>query len=270
MIKFDIFNFIDDKIEAFLDYFDPIYKIVPAPSFGFAAVFTSSIAIFISFILYVSVDPTFSFFTHWISHLGAGPNGSSNVFNVGISMSSILLFFFYMYIIKDFRKRGANKILGYLFFLSNNGTCFGLLLVALFPYEIITLHAFAAFTFFISGLISSILYVLLILSTKGSNKIQALFALITTGFFCSHLIISIVIGLSNALDIRIAKFTEWLTLFAMLALIIESGFYHIRKKRLLYKKFVDIFVDINKFNKKNLIKLKVFVKTLNQKKSIFL
>ncbi|MFX1276897.1 MAG: DUF998 domain-containing protein [Promethearchaeota archaeon] len=263
-------GFFDNIIETFLERMEPIYKVVPATSFGFAAVINSLTALLISFILYISVDPSFSLFTHWISHLGAGPNGSNIIFNAGICITSVLLFLFYMYFIKDFRKRGAKKILTDLFFLSTIGTCLGLFLVALFPYEIVILHSIAAFTFFISGLLSSILYAVLILITKGSKKVQALFALITTGFLCFHLIISIVPAFSIDLDSRIAVFSEWLSLFAMLALIIEVGFYHIPEQKLFYKRMVAIIIDKNNYNLENVKKLKKHFKALYENKYLLI
>ncbi len=262
MEKCNKFQIFDEKLDIFLDHIDPLYHAVPAPSFGFAAVIISVIAMFISFFLYVSVEPSFTIFTHWISHLGAGPNGSSIVFNIGISITSVLLFLFYMYYIKEFRKRGGNKVIINLFFLSNICTCSALFLVAFLPYNIGILHAVAAFTFFISGLISSILYAILILITKGTSKIQALFSFITTFFFCFHLITGVIIPFSTGFDFGMAKLTEWLTLFAMLGLIIEVGIYHIIEKRLFYKKIADRVIDTNRMNPRNIIKLRKYIKAL--------
>lgn len=266
MSEHDKFNVVDEKIDTFLDHMTTIYQVVPATSFGFAAVIISSSAILISLLLYLTVDPTFSIFTHWISNLGAGPNGSNVVFNIGIAITSILLFLFYIYFIKDFRKKNGNKIIIDLFFVSTCINCIGLFFVAIFPYSIPLLHGIAAFSFFISGFISSILYAILILLTKGNNKILAIFSFIATGFCGFHLINSVVIAQYIGIEEGIAQFTEWLTLFAMLALVIEIGFYQITEKKLFYRKLNDRIIDMNKFNPRNIIKLRKFIKSLYQEK----
>lgn len=266
MSEHDKFNVIDEKIDHFLGHMDIVYQVVPATSFGFAAVIISSSAILISLLLYLTVDPTFSIFTHWISNLGSGPNGSNIVFNVGIAITSMLLFLFYMYFIKDFRKKKGKKILVDLFFVSTCINCFGLFFVAIFPYTIPFLHGIAAFAFFIGGFISSILYAILILLTKGSNKILAVFSFIATGFCGFHLINSVIIAQYIGIEEGVAQFTEWLTLFAMLALVIEIGFYQITEKKIFYKKLNNRIIDMNYFNPRNIIKLRKFIKSLYQKK----
>ncbi|MFX1276898.1 MAG: hypothetical protein ACFFBP_21020 [Promethearchaeota archaeon] len=271
MSDYEIFDVFDEKIDDFLNHIDPIFQVVPGNSFGFFGATVASLAVIISFILYISVDPTFTIFTHWISHLGAGPNGSNIVFNIGISITSFLLFLFYMYFIKEFRKKGANKYLLDVFFISSIGTTLGLLFVAFFPYDIVYLHSTAAFIFFFSGLISCSLYAIIILTTKGTHKIQAIFAFIVSGFFFFHLISSIMIAFSSELYIGIAVFSEWLTLFAMIVLIIETGFYHITEKKLFYKQLANHVIDNNhKLNNSNIMKLRKFIKSLHHKKHILI
>ncbi|MFX1395479.1 MAG: DUF998 domain-containing protein [Promethearchaeota archaeon] len=263
-----ILSNIDERIDDFLDYFNPIYRRISGNYLGLIGVFIASISITIAFFLYMTVDPSFSPFTHWISQLGIGPNGANLVFNIGISISSVLIFFFYIYHIRETRKRLSNKFIINLLLGSVIVTCVGLIFVAIFPYNIPFLHGLAANVFFFGGMLSCLLYSIMVLMTPKISKIQALIGFFTVAIFLFHIINSLVSSFFSKLeasefDAELTKFSEWLALFAILFLILENIVYSFSDNYRLRKQAQEFLIDCNyHMSIDNIYKLRKFVQLL--------
>ncbi|MBN1800877.1 MAG: DUF998 domain-containing protein [Candidatus Lokiarchaeota archaeon] len=264
----EFFLNIDEKIDDFLDHVSPIYRVVPGYLLGIIGVFVASISILAAFLLYMTVDPSFTPFTHWISHLGIGPNGSNIVFNIGISVSSVFLFLFYLHHIKEFRKLGANKTITDCLLVSVIATCAGLIFIAIFPYNITLLHGIAANVFFLGGLNSCLLYSVLIIITPKVSKLHAIVGFVSAALFIFHILNSVITSFTIKLqtkefDAELTKFSEWLALFAILLLIVENIVSNFVKNYSFHKRAKEFLIDSNHhFSNENIYKLRKFVKIL--------
>jgi len=123
-------------------------------------------------ILYILADPTFSFLTHWVSHLGTGPNGSNIVFNGGMVYSGIISWIYSLYLARYLHKKGALKFLIIISLGCGIILGIGLLLIGIFPLELIFgIHNVAAGLFFYGGMFSCILYGITAYLTPSISKL---------------------------------------------------------------------------------------------------
>ena len=203
---------IDDKVEETLDH---MYEVIPGKYFGILGLIFYLFSTFTAVFLYLLADPSYSMFTHWISHLGDGPNGSQYVFNFGWITSSFILFFFYVHEIRILREKGVKE--RYLDLLSLSSLLFasGLLLIGVFPLHLTTLHTIVAVIYFAGGFGFTILYGLIAVSHSEISN-----SLAFTAFFTA--ITYLVYFLSPVIDIFTSRlgmplnpyFLEWSTLLA--------------------------------------------------------
>ena len=270
----EAFEYLTEKVDELIDvasekiddFFDHVYKKIPGSIFGFTgaaiSVFSTTLALF----LYMAVDPSFSFVTHWISNLGGGPNGSSFVFNTGMMITSIFILLFQIYVIRDLKKRSGNQILVKLLFISAICSTMGLFFVGVFPLTFAILHGTAASFYFFGGLCFCTLYGILVLLTPGVHKIQAILGFITAGFFGLHLFTSMMTAMFTEVEMGINMFTEWLSLFAVLILILESAFYSVKAKISIRRKARENQIDGPRLSQKNITKLRNFIESIKKQK----
>jgi hypothetical membrane protein len=179
-------------------------------------------------ILYMIADPTFSFITHWVSHLGTGPNGSDLVFNGGMIYSGIISWIYCLYLAGYLHKKGAFKILIVISLGCGIILGIGLLLVGIFPLELIFgMHNIAAGLFFYGGLFSCIFYGITAYFAKNISKFHSLIGFLTATVFLLYIVI-------NALPINISfkMAAEWSVFFAIPAWILSQGILILRSKQL--------------------------------------
>ena len=270
----ETFNYFTEKVDEFIDvasekiddFFDNVYQKIPGSIFGFTGVAISAFSTLTSLLLYMAVDPSFSFVTHWISNLGGGPNGSSFVFNSGMMVTSIFILLFQIYVIRDLKKRGGNKILIKLLFLAAICSTAGLFFVGVFPLTVAILHGTAASFYFFGGLIFCTLYGVLVLLTPGVHKIQAILGFITAGFFGLHLFTSMITALFTEVEMGINMFTEWSSLFAVLILILESAFYSVKVKISIRRKARKNQIEGPRLSQNNITKLRNFIQSIKKQK----
>ncbi|MFX1287639.1 MAG: DUF998 domain-containing protein, partial [Promethearchaeota archaeon] len=72
------------------------------------------VTIIISVVIYALNDPSFSFLTHYLSHLGGGPNGAGIIFNIGIMISGLLMIFFFLNLSVYLRRKKSYTLLIYI------------------------------------------------------------------------------------------------------------------------------------------------------------
>jgi len=170
-------------------------------------------------LLYISADPTFSFLTHWVSHLGTGPNGSDLVFNGGMVYSGIISWIYSLYLARYLHKNGA---LRFLIIISLGCGIFlgiGLLLIGIFPLELIFgIHNIAAGFFFYGGMFSCITYGITAYLTPSISKLQSIIGFMIASVFLSYIIIN-----SLPLNISFKMAAEWSVFFAIPSWILSQG-----------------------------------------------
>jgi len=170
-------------------------------------------------LLYISGDPTFSFFTHWVSHLGVGPNGSDIVFNGGMVYSGIISWIYSLYLARYLHKNGALKILIIISLGCGIILGIGLLLLGIFPLELIFgIHNVAAGLFFYGGMFSCIIYGITAYFTPSISKLHSIIGFMIATVFLSYIIIN-----SLPFNISFKMAAEWSVFFAIPSWILSQG-----------------------------------------------
>jgi hypothetical membrane protein len=170
-------------------------------------------------LLYISADPTFSFLTHWVSHLGTGPNGSDIVFNGGMVYSGIISWFYSLYLAGYLHKKGALKFLIVISLGCGIILGIGLLLLGVFPLDLIFgIHNIAAGLFFYGGMFSCIIYGITAYLTPSISKLQSIIGFMIATVFLSYIIIN-----SLPLNISFKMAAEWSVFFAIPSWILSQG-----------------------------------------------
>lgn len=177
--------------------------------------------------LYISGDSSFSFITHWISHLGIGPNGSDIVFNGGMIYSGIITWLFSLYFAHYLHKRGAFKFLIYIAIFCGFLLGIGLLMTGVFPLElmIFSIHNVAAGLFFYGGLFSCIVYGITAYFTPNVSRFHAI-----SGFTTAIILLSYIIISSLPVKAAVMMVAEWTIFFAIPIWVISQGFFILRSE----------------------------------------
>ncbi len=170
-------------------------------------------------ILYVLADPTFSFLTHWVSHLGVGPNGSDIVFNGGMIYSGIISWIYSLYLAGYLHKKGAFKILVIISLGCGIILGIGLLMLGIFPLELIFgIHNVAAGLFFYGGMFSCIVYGITAYLTPGISKLQSIIGFVIASIFLMYIVIN-----TLPLHVSFKMAAEWSVFFAIPTWILSQG-----------------------------------------------
>ncbi len=170
-------------------------------------------------ILYVLADPTFSFLTHWISHLGVGPNGSDIVFNGGMIYSGIISWIYSLYLAEYLHKKGAFKLLILVSLGCGIILGVGLLMLGIFPLELnFGIHNVAAGLFFYGGMFSCIVYGITVYLTPGISKLQSIIGFLIASIFLAYIIIN-----TLPLHVSFKMAAEWAVFFAIPTWILSQG-----------------------------------------------
>ncbi|MHA1489801.1 MAG: DUF998 domain-containing protein [Promethearchaeota archaeon] len=216
--------------EIFSEELDLFYKRFNEGFFAFIGVLIAIISISLAFVLYTSVDSSFSIFSHWISNLGAGPNGADVVFNSGMIVTSLFTLIFLTCSFQSLQQKGVNKELLKVSFVAGLISSIGLFFVGVFPMDTArTMHGIAASTFFIGMLFFSIFIGITELTSPKIPKLQAISGFLVAVFFAAYLICGLLAwsDIHSVQFLRNAIFTEWLTLFVILAWMLERAIYTI-------------------------------------------
>ena len=102
---------------------------------GYFALIGAAIAIIlypIAIFLYILGDPSFSLYTHYISHLGVGPNGANIVFIIATILSAIFMILFHLFFMRFLQLKGGSQNLTWFAFMLGVISAFGLIVVAIF------------------------------------------------------------------------------------------------------------------------------------------
>ena len=225
----------DEKIDNF---FEEIYEKIPGYYFGIIGLLLFLSSTFIAVIVYLSVNPTYSIFTNWISDLGTGPSGANIIFNTGWILSSVLILLFHIYQIQKLKEKIKTQYSIVLKFMaiSNIAFTFGIFLVGFFPGDFTFIyHVIGATFYFLGGLSFFSLYGTVAIFNK---KIPLIYSFIAIFISISYLLFYLTANFPEIfLNVGITVTSmEWLTLFTeasmMLVILIDSFF-----ENYLLKKF---------------------------------
>ena len=187
-------------------------------------------------VIYALNDASFSFLTHYLSHLGGAPKGAGIVFNIGIMISGLLMIFFFLNLSAYLRRKNTNMLLIYLSFISGLISSLGTFFLGVFPYTITQeLHNFSATFFFMGGFSYCILYGISEWITKGISKLQASSGFIVALFFLQFIIFNAINFFNPELVLEQSHLTEWILFSVLMFWIIEHEVSMTKDKRNILK-----------------------------------
>lgn len=199
------------------------------------AILVPIITIIVSVTIYALNDTSFSFLTHYLSHLGGGPNGSNIIFNVGIMISGVLMIFFFLNLSAYLRRKQTKTILIYISFIPGLISSIGTFFTGLFPYTVTQeLHNLSASTFFMGGFAYCILYGFSEWITKGISKLQAFSGFIVALFFLLFIVFTAINYFNPSLAQEQSHLIEWILFGVLMFWVIQhETIMTLDKKRML-------------------------------------
>jgi len=184
-------------------------------------------------ILYNLGESSFSVFTHYLSHLGIGPNGSNIIFNVGSMVSGVVMVFFFLNLSVFLIKKEVLRILVNLSFIFGFISSAGIFMMGLFPSDVSQyLHNFGAGFFFFGGLAYCILYGISEWTAKGISKLQALSGFVVAFPFLVFIYFTNLNFFNHELALEISHFSEWILFTLLMCWIIGHEFSMKKDRRL--------------------------------------
>lgn len=217
-----------------IEFFHRIFSIIPGLYFGFLYFLIFGVSISMGFLFQISEDPSFSVFTHWISHLSVGCEMSRICFIVGLCLGSPFNLIFQNFLLNDFFDKSENPILPLILSGAVLMQSIGLFFAGIIPLNFPILHGFAANLFFFGALIYFSGLFLLITKSKRDSYYGIFFSglcMITISLF-------IFAGIFNTLTrscfpFGLNYFLEWLTIISHLTgnIFIGLGFLNSKKQK---------------------------------------
>lgn len=211
-----------------MDRLENFYKKVNGGYFYFIGVATSIVSIVISIVLYTAGGAAYSIFTNYISDLGAlnAPNNAYLAFSAGLIINSAISPFGWLFLVIFFQNKDSRqkKTIQY-WFIANIITTIGSFMVAILPQDLVLIpHVIAAFAVFIFGMLSYLIFGIIILRTDKIANYHSI-----PGFFLAA--ISIIFMMSWVFNNEsIMRFFEWLVLFGGWAFGIYLGFFSLKAR----------------------------------------
>jgi hypothetical membrane protein len=131
--------------------------------FGIVGAISITISVLISYLINLSVNPTFSVVSNCVSDLGTGPVISCIIFSVGFIITGFCQIPFYLSLVKYLRNKDANAYLIQITKLTFVISAIGLILLGFIPFERESLifflgHGYAAATHYVAGSFAFIFY----------------------------------------------------------------------------------------------------------------
>ena len=180
--------------------------------------------IILSVILYILADPTFSLATHYLSDLGAGPNGSRYVFNIGIIITGLIMITFYIHLSLILLKKKGYKFLVIISFILGIFSSIGTFFVGIFPINVsqVVHNAFASF-FFLGGLGAAFFYTITEFTTPNFSKIQAFTGVLVILSFFIFIVFNALTFFNPGQFEAESRITEWALFFTLIFWMIEHA-----------------------------------------------
>ncbi len=220
------------KIESF-------YERYPGENFGFAAVALLILTVGTSIILYRQVDPTFSFFTHYVSGLGGPPKGapegiqnlSATVYNLGMLLAVPLRIAFLFQVIILVKRMGAGLWLTRTSLVTGLVSSTGWLLMALVPFSAdLDLHMIGAMVYFLGATSFQLIFAVTELKTESLPKHLPLLGLLNLVVFSAFSYMLIQVEVLQIPGVPEPALFEWLVFASAILWVLAHGLF-IRKAR---------------------------------------
>jgi len=190
------------------------------------------LSILISIIFYIINDASFSFVTHYLSDVGAGPNGVGLVFSVGMMLTSAVMIFFFLHLSTYLINKKGNKKFIIIAFVSGLISAIGTFFVGVFPINIyLDLHNLSASLFFLGGMAYCLFFAISELTTPGISKHQALSGFVVCFFFFLFIFYSSINYYDHELCVIESYISEWILFFVLISWIIEHEIYIFRAEK---------------------------------------
>lgn len=188
--------------------------------------FIPVLSVLFSVLLYIAADPSFSIFTHYLSDLGAGPNGAALAYNVGMILSSFVLILFYLQLGGFMLKKESSQILVLMLLISGFVSAIGFFFVAIFPLAYYSdLHNFFASFIFLGGLSYSIIFGITTFKTPNISNVLGILSFVATFFYIFFLTYNTISFYFPELLQEISHFSEWLLSYTTIILLFTLEIY---------------------------------------------
>ena len=174
-------------------------------------------------------DASFSFITHYLSDIGAGPNGVGLVFSVGMILTSAVTIFFFLHLSTFLINKKGNKNFILIAFVSGVISSIGTFFVGIFPINIyLDLHNFSASFFFLGGFAYCLFFAISELTTPGISNYQALSGFVVCFFFFVFIFYTSINYYDRAICKIESYISEWILFSVLISWIIEHEIYIFR------------------------------------------
>jgi len=185
-----------------------VYRRINGGFFIIFGTLVSFLFVTVAWIFYIAVDPSFSVFTHWMSDLGVGPNGSDIIHNTGLYYSSFFTIFSCLYLSFYLEQKGGIKLFNLIALIPAIISAIGVFFLAVFPIAPgFGPHNIAAGTFFGGIFAFSLAYGIAEYLNPKISKWFSVSSFISAFFILLYLILCI-----GPFPVVLAFFSEWLTL----------------------------------------------------------
>lgn len=208
---------------------------------GIISTFIAVIMLIVGTILHSLTEPM-NMFTHWISNIGAGYNGSSEVFSILLITTVIVEIPFILDLFRRLMlENEEGGLLSVFTLIISLIVIIGALGVALFNLKDFPLqHVISAIAFFMGSMLMMLSFSIAILKSSNFPKSQAIVGFIGTVIFLIFLLtfvpfllmgrdlVSLITGMGP--ELSLTRFWEWMSLFGLLFWSLETGIYLLRSK----------------------------------------
>ncbi len=219
---------------------EKFYEKYPGENFGIATVILLIFTVGASIILYTRIDPTFSFFTHYVSGLGGPPRGapeginylSATVYNLGMLLASPLRVAFLLQVVLFIKGKGAGIWMSRASLGTGLIASTGFLLMALVPFSVnLDLHLMGALVYFVGATSFQLIFAITELRTAAIPRhlpFTGLINLVVFSVFSYQLILVEVMQVSGIPE---PAFYEWLVFGSAILWVLTHSIYMIQERK---------------------------------------
>ena len=219
---------INEKLDVVFSWLDKYYLTLVKLNYKYFFIFAMLIPVglvLISISLYSLTEP-FSIFTHYLSDLGIGPNGSGIVFSIAMFTASIAIFLLSVFLFQLLQKAGGDPLKVMICLCSSTLTAISVFFIGVFPtvYMQIVHNVFASILFY-GMLITTISLILIEWKMPALPKILPISTIILV------VVNSVFTVFTFLRDFNIGdfetevRFMEWMTAFAGVIWILIHDLY---------------------------------------------
>jgi hypothetical membrane protein len=194
--------------------------------FGILGILISLISIFLSIFLYLQADPSFSFFTDFISFLGVGPNYSDIVFNIGVIISSPIIMIFYLYL-GTFLMAKIEEQKGILSIALVAAVFYGIgnIILAVFTNDLnLSLHLIGAYIAFGAYFVLGCIFSYVEMNIPEFNRTIAISGFIPCILLVGHIVLLFILYYTDIFP-ALPIFIEWIMFFIIMAWVLIQAVY---------------------------------------------